>query len=180
MIQITDDIVNVGDNLTLECRVYGSQGGSTVWKGSAFSSDCEIILLHIRFWNGTSGVCNNGDITGLSIDVIDSESNNISNDSFYISQLVIVVQPEMIQEEVECIHDNGSVTESIGINNISILHKASHSPGADVIATMILKETRLPIIISISVVIILITLLLFTLFLLYGLRKKIWSISESV
>ena len=76
----------------------GTLGDNTVWNGTAFS-DCdknEIVLIHNRFRDarGAVGQCNNGAILGQSMRV---ENNSFSsNESLYVSQLVVVVQSEMI------------------------------------------------------------------------------------
>ena len=90
------------DMLTFECQVTG--GISTVWNGNAFmcpSSDNEIILLHSRFDNGTSGKCNdinNGVIVGESIEV---------NGSKYTSQINISFSSSLIGKTVNCVRDDG-------------------------------------------------------------------------
>ena len=101
--------------LTLECTINGGRGGTTVWKGTAFS-DCdsnEISLLHRRFRdvNGTSGECNNGAITGRSMRV---------DGSLYVSQLKVTVKPEMIRMNIECVHDNGTISYTIGRHLLNI------------------------------------------------------------
>ena len=182
-VQIKDTGACPGDILTFVCTVYGSLGDSTVWKGTAFS-DCngyEITLLHLRFWleNGTTEECNKGAITGRSMKV--EPRDNISNDSLYIyvSQLMVVVQPEMIDSDIECFHDDIDPSKSSKVGNFSWIlmstwcnvNDTSTSPGAGH-ATMISKVTKL--VISSSVIILFTLLLSVTLFLLsYGLRKKI-------
>ena len=167
VIQIKDTEACLGDTLILECAVYGRPRDSTVWQGSAFSDKCEITLLHFRFENGTFRNCNNGDITGQSIRVEDN--NTSSNDSLYISQLMVLVRQEMIEKDIQCIYDNGSVHMSIG--NISLIS----SPCNYNMSTMMPEESNLPVVaICISVMITLLTLL-FILLLLYGCRKKIRS-----
>lgn len=147
--------------------MYGRPRDSTVWRGSAFSDNCEITLLHHRFENGTFGECNNGDITGKSIKVEDN--NTSSDDSLYISQLMVLVRQEMIEKDIHCIIDNGSVHMSIGNSNLIF------SPCNYNVSTMMPEESNLPVVaICISVIITLLTLL-FTLLLLYGCRKKIRS-----
>ena len=189
-VQIKETDVCPGNILIFQCIVYGSQGHSTVWEGTAFSGcdNDEIILLHRRFWdeklNCTFGECNNGTITVMSTNV--EGNNNSSNDSFYVSQLMVVVQPIMVGKTIECSHDNGS--DSIETGNISLIsnlcdtlqtvninNSTSYSPGTGQ-ATVTLKGTKVPIVISSSVVI-LFTLFFTLLLLFYGLRKKIWSIS---
>ena len=104
----------LGSILTLECVVNGEIGDTTVWEGTAFGADCEIILLHLRFGGpGTFSQCNDGAITGQSMRV---ESNSI-----YISQLEVKVTAEIIGKDIICTHDNGtSNTVTIGRYPINI------------------------------------------------------------
>ena len=71
----------------------GSLGDATVWKGTAFSV-CDLneiinIAKHFRYSEeeGTTGTCNNGDITGRSMRI---------KGNLYVSQLKISVNPEMV------------------------------------------------------------------------------------
>ena len=93
-------------NVTFECTVHGGEGDNTVWQGTAFN-DCdndEITLLHNRFGGeGTAGVCNNGTITGRSLNVT---MGNDSNHSIYSSQLVVIVRSGMIGKCIMCLHDD--------------------------------------------------------------------------
>ena len=98
-----------GSIVTLECTVNGRIGDATVWTGTAFS-DCdlsEITLLHIRYMEEeiTTGTCSNGVITGRSLRI---EGN------LYVSQLEIVVNPEMVGKSIVCAHDNGTSSYIIG------------------------------------------------------------------
>ena len=74
----------------------------TVWQGTAFRG-CEIVLLHLQFRGptGTSGACSNGALTGRSM--------RVENNSTYISQLEVIIIPEMIGKNIVCNHDNGTV-----------------------------------------------------------------------
>ena len=122
----------------------GGEKGTTVWKGSALSDRCdsnEIALLHHRFKNGTSTECNNGAITGRSIRV---ENNSCSNGSLYISQLEVVVGPEMIEENIVCIHDSTtSESESVGLIyiNASVCSNASENLNNSTVHIVTLKGT---------------------------------------
>ena len=100
-----------GDVLTYVCS---SMGALTVWKGSAFQceqggSSHEIHLLHRKFVNGTSGVCNNGAIVAYSIGVIDNR---------YTSQLNVTVSPEMDNRTVECAYDDGITETIVGVRTV--------------------------------------------------------------
>ena len=109
----------------------GRKQDSTVWKGTAFSS-CdtnEITLLHNRFKGVTniSAQCNDGHImlTGRSI--------RVENNSYYISQLEVMVKPAsdnetiMIMKNVKCIHDHDGTDTVIGsmIINSSVICMSS-------------------------------------------------------
>ena len=90
----------------------GTPADSTVWRGTAFS-DCEnlITLLHNRFGNEESTTtCSNSNITGRSVRVEESR---------YISQLEITVDPETVGKSVVCVHDNGTTSYTIGSYQIS-------------------------------------------------------------
>ena len=100
-----------GRILTFECIVNGTSAGSTVWRGTAFS-DCEITLLHHRFGDeeGTTRTCSNSNITGRSVRI---EGN------YYISQLEITIDPEMVGKIVDCVHDDGRRSYTIGSYQIN-------------------------------------------------------------
>ena len=87
-----------GDILTYKCIIMGTYFGVTVWTGSAFMSNCEITLLHIRF-PSVADECNNGAIVGRSLSV---EDNN------YTSQLNIIVTPDIAGKTIECGQDDES------------------------------------------------------------------------
>ena len=105
----SSDCVSPGycNTLTFECTVVGGSG--TVWRGTAFNCDDsndEIILLHSQFVNGTIGTCNNGTIVGQDI--------RVENDTYYTSQLSILVTSDLIGKSIECIHDEYANTTLIG------------------------------------------------------------------
>ena len=100
--------------MTFECSQR--EAGATIYHGGSFdceSSNNEIALLHSRFYDdsGTSGACNNGDIVGQSLRV---------EDNCYTSQLNVTISSNMIGKTVECSHDNGTTTESVGSYLVSI------------------------------------------------------------
>ena len=99
---MSSDCTCPGFNLNYECTVMGTDAGFTVWRGSAL--DCEIILRHSRFSlvEGAMGECNKRSIVGRSL--------GLKSGSFYISQLSVKVNPEVIGESIECIHDDTNVT----------------------------------------------------------------------
>ena len=98
--------------MTYECRVNGTSGGATVWQGTAF--DCptnEITLLHNRFTSiGDFGVCNDGTIVAMSL--------NVSNNQ-YTSQLNVTISVGIIGKSIICINDN--ISHSIVIGSTTIL-----------------------------------------------------------
>ena len=84
------------------CSVSG--GVATVWRGSIFNCQgSEIILRHSAFDNGVTGSCNDGNIVTYNIDI----TNNT-----YISQLNVIVSPEMHNGTVECIQDKIDLTSA--------------------------------------------------------------------
>ena len=96
------------DILTFNCTIIG--GGITQWSGTAF--DCEhnlneILLLHENFDDpgGTDGTCNNGQIVGRSVSVIEN---------CYTSQVSVTTSAELNNKTVRCIHN----TEVIPIGEI--------------------------------------------------------------
>ena len=96
-----------GYNTTYECTTVG--GTATVWQGSVFkcpSSQDSISLIHSRSSNIKT--CNGAAISGQIIRV---------EDNCYTSQLNVNVSSDMIEESIECAHDNG--TQSL-IGNISL------------------------------------------------------------
>ena len=106
-------------SIIFQCTVNGSirRGGSTVWKGTAFS-DCEITLQHLRFSRAANtseslqGQCDNGHMTLIG------RSVRVENES-YTSQLEVLVKPghdeiPLKKFNIKCVHDNGSVEIDIG------------------------------------------------------------------
>lgn len=180
---INDTEVCPGRIIMFECTVNGSLGDSTVWQGTALS-DCEdnneITLPHIRFENGTLRQCKNGSITGRSMRVDDY--NTSSNYSLYVSQLVIVVQPEMIGKSIKCVHDDIS-EPTVKIGNISLLSPVTLDLCNVSNNNMGSKQTKLPILLVISVSAVPLFILLLSamlIFLLFKLHKKLWSTLNSV
>ena len=99
----------VGDRLIYNCSVVG--GTATLWRGSAF--DCpqagsEITLRHSLFVsNGVFRICNNGDIVGHSIRVVNNS---------YTSQLNVTVRESFNNKTVQCVlssNEGRTVGESI-------------------------------------------------------------------
>ena len=103
------------NTLTFECTVMAGLG--TVWRGTAFSctnSNDEIILLHSRFVNGTSGTCNNGRI------IANGQHITVGNDTYYTSQLSVTVTAGIIGESIECVHDDYEYTNTTVVGSITI------------------------------------------------------------
>ena len=94
----------------------GTDAGFTVWRGSALNcASKDIILRHNRFSSveGAMGECNEGSIVGHSL--------RLESGSFYISQLIVRVSPEVIGRGIECIHDDANVTfRLIGSTTVNI------------------------------------------------------------
>ena len=82
------------------------------------SSRNEIALLHSRFNTtsaATNGTCNNGRVRGYSLPINDSEP-------YYISQLYVMVNPDMIGKSIKCAYDNGTTAKEIVIVEMKSLH----------------------------------------------------------
>ena len=112
--------------LSYECKVMGSQFGTTVWYGSAF--DCagtsgEISLLHFLYTDDTvsharaSGECNKGSIVAQGL--------RTENDTYYVSRLNVTVTADIIGKNIECIYDGNTGIPELIIDsrNISISGK---------------------------------------------------------
>ena len=101
-------------NLTYECTTVGH--GTTLWRGTAFNCSASghaIALRHNRFTtpDGAYDQCNNGNITGHSLQVEGER---------YTSQIHIVVTPDLLGRTIECIHNNLTSYELIGNATIAI------------------------------------------------------------
>ena len=101
-------------NLTYECTTVGR--GATMWRGTAFNcstSGNEIVLRHSRFTtpDGASDQCNNGNITGHSLQV---------EGEHYTSQIHVIFPPDLLGRTIECIHNNFASYELIGNSTIAI------------------------------------------------------------
>ena len=96
-------------------------GGLTVFQGNLLECDSsrnEIALLHSRFNTtsaATNGTCNNGRVHGYSLPINDSEP-------CYISQLYVMVNPDMIGKSIKCAYDNGTTAKEIGNFSIEQCH----------------------------------------------------------
>ena len=60
--------------------------------------------------NGTIGTCNNGTIVGQDI--------RVDNDTYYTSQLSVLVTSDIIGESTECIHDEYANITLVGSSTI--------------------------------------------------------------
>ena len=116
MLTITSGCACPGYNITLECTVLATSGGSsTVWRGTFFdcpSENNEIAFRHSQFIAGATETCKNGSIVGQSLRS-DPDNNR------FISQLSIRVSSDVIGQNVSCQHDDGSTILTIGSINIS-------------------------------------------------------------
>ena len=106
-----------GYNLTFECTVIGSIGGSTAWKGEVFRNSCmvpRLLLRHREFVSGASVVCNNGNIVLRSLQV------DIENSSYcYTSQLNITYSRSLIGSTIFCAYDSGTQDIPTGSKTIT-------------------------------------------------------------
>ena len=120
----------LGYNLTYECTISGHAGGLTVWEGSALdceSTQNEIRLLHGRFVSEDQrayGTCNDGAVEGQSV--------KVEGDA-YTSRLTVNVGSEMIGRSIECVYDDGSITNPVGTATIA------PTTGKDVTAYLLAK-----------------------------------------
>ena len=107
----TSDCVCVGQDYTYQCSVTG--GELTVWSGSVIGVGCEIILFHNQYEspNGASGECNNGAVTGRSIEVVNNS---------YTSQLTIRVTANLNGRTIECLVDDGIVETTINSSTLFV------------------------------------------------------------
>ena len=82
-----------------------------MWTGSAFKKCNNIVLVHSQ---GTQyGTCNSGAaLIGYSLRV-QVENDNYNSQLAY-SQLNITVSHELDETSIECVHDNGSHSLTIG------------------------------------------------------------------
>ena len=103
-----------GDRLIYNCSIVG--GIATLWRGTAFDcplDDSEITLRHSQFAsNQETGICNNGDIAGHGIGVI----NNC-----YTSQLSITIRESYNNNTVQCAFTSSVETRTIGESLLSIV-----------------------------------------------------------
>ena len=80
-------------------------GTATRWRGTAFDCPLGITLRHSQFAaNQESGICNNGDIVGRSIGVV--------NDC-YTSQLNMTVRESFNNKTVQCAFTSSEGTRAI-------------------------------------------------------------------
>ena len=112
----------LGDTLIFECRITaGSISGATVFQGDLLDSNDssnEIALIHNRFSNmsaATSETCNSWRVCGYSVPINGSEP-------CYISQLRVMVSPDMIGKNIICAYDSGATVNEIGNFSIEQCH----------------------------------------------------------
>ena len=90
------DCVCLGYVQTFECVVFGA--GITIWQGTAFNFPCAIRLRHSQYNNsGAIGECNDGAIIANSV--------GVSGD-LYTSQLNVTINQDMINNTIECVHED--------------------------------------------------------------------------
>jgi hypothetical protein len=102
-----------GDTLIYNCSVMG--GITTLWRGTAFDcpqGDSAIILCHSQFAsNRENGSCNNGDLVGRSIGVVDD---------CYTSRLNVRVRESFNNKTVQCAFTSSVGTRTIGESLLSV------------------------------------------------------------
>ena len=77
--------------------------------------NCDYIVLpHSQFTQGTYGACNGGALTGSSLRV---ENNR------YTSQLNITISRELDEQNIECVHDSGTLL-TVGMSKVKL--KGNH------------------------------------------------------
>ena len=177
------------DVLILDCIVNGSVGDSTVWTGTALH-DCDpsVILLHTLVKRAFVKECNKGAINITMKAENNTDSYDYSKNSLFRSQLVAVVQQDMIDNDIECIHDilNVTVAEStigsIHLTSETAVCNASHDTTVHDSMVLVNKLKGINVIISSSIILLFILLfstIIILSFLLYGFRKKLklsnWS-----
>ena len=118
LLQLTQDNCGTctGHTLVYECTAVGI--GSTVWRGSAISSQCtsrSIILSHSLYSrpSGTDNNCNNEEIIGYSVRA------GVNNS--YTSRLNITVRESMNGQTVSCFYNDGAREIEIGEQTINII-----------------------------------------------------------
>ena len=106
------DCTCLGYVQTFECVVSGA--GITIWQGTAFSFPCVIRLRHSQYnISGAIGECNDGAIIASSV--------GVSGD-LYTSQLNITISQDMINETIECVHqDTAGNRSTIGRMTLIII-----------------------------------------------------------
>ena len=100
-----------GHQLIFECTTFGS--GATVWMGTALDQ-CprdQVFMRHSEFQSGGTWTCSNEQIVGRTV--------GVSNQS-YTSQLAVTVNAGLNGREIQCSHDNGTISYIIGVSTIQI------------------------------------------------------------
>lgn len=111
----TSDCACPGHIQIYVCNVVGSRVGTAVWQGTALNCEVGTVihLLHSEFTSerGAFGTCNGGAIVGKNLRI---ENNQ------YISQLNVTLSSDMNGETIECVHDDGTTTNTIGSYQINL------------------------------------------------------------
>ena len=108
----------VGDRLIYNCSVV--RGTATRWRGSLIDCPLDVITLrHSQFENNQAfEICNNGDISGYGIAVVDN---------CYTSQLSVMIRESFNNTTVQCILNSNEGTRIIGESVLSVISgKAMH------------------------------------------------------
>ena len=104
-----------GDSVTFTCTTIG--GEATLWSGSAFPNNCDIMLNHSMFSDTgrVSGFCSDQGIVGLGVEGINNR---------YTSQLTVPVNSDSINRTVKCtVIYNSTTTSLIGTEVIATTGK---------------------------------------------------------
>ena len=121
---VVSECVCPDKELWLLCTVVG--GANTIWRGTAFDHTCstgrynEIVLRHSQFESGeVKGVCNNGMITGHSLNRTFDGSNSTFTSQLTIQLPLLNATNNTLEgKTVECVHDDGHREMLIGTHMI--------------------------------------------------------------
>jgi hypothetical protein len=106
--------VCIGDRVIYSCGVVG--GSSTVWGGSVFDCPLDgsvITLRHTQYEsNQAFGICNNGDISGRGLGVV----NNC-----YTSQLNVTIRDSFNNKSVQCVLNSREGRRTIGESVLNVV-----------------------------------------------------------
>jgi hypothetical protein len=99
----------------------GESGGTTVWRGSAFTCTSQEISLFHDTTAGSHQEC--GDILGHSIrsDVdVHITNGNSTTVTYYTSRLTVPINSGRVGRTIECFYDDGLTTTLVGREKVNI------------------------------------------------------------